>query len=84
MAPKNKQLERVYFDPKMVASYGGVNATRHARAEENRRRMVVGTGRLCPTQTDENSFQETTRRRGRSTSAVAGRSSRFVEFQKLQ
>ena len=58
-------------------------ATRHARADETRRRMVVGTGRLCPTQTGENSFQETTRRRGRSTSAVTGRSRRLVEFQKI-
>ena len=28
MAPKNKQLKRVYFDPKRVASYGGVDALR--------------------------------------------------------
>ena len=49
-------------------------ATHHARAEESRRRMVVGTGRLCPTQTSEKSFQETMRRRGRSEPTVAGRS----------
>ena len=36
------------------------------------------------TQTGETSFQETTRRRGRSTSAVAGRSRRPVEFKKQQ
>ena len=46
--------------------------------------MVVGTGRLYPTQTGETSFQETTRRRGRSTSAVAGRSRRPVEFENRQ
>ena len=28
MAPKNKQLKSVYFDPKKVGSYGGVNALR--------------------------------------------------------
>ena len=28
MAPTNKQFKRVYFDPKRVASYGGVNALR--------------------------------------------------------
>ena len=59
-------------------------ATRHARAAEIRRRMVVGTGRLYPTQTGETSFQETTRRRGKSTSAVAGRSRRPVEFENRQ
>ena len=59
-------------------------ATGHACAEENRRRMVVGTGRLYPTQTSETSFQETTRRRGWSTSAVADRSRRLVEFEKRQ
>ena len=59
-------------------------ATRHARAEENRRRMVVGTGRLYLTQTGETSFQETTRHRGWSTSAVARRSCRPVEFEKRQ
>jgi len=26
MAPKNKHLKRVYFDPKRVGSYGGANA----------------------------------------------------------
>ena len=31
----------------------------HALAEETPRRMVVGTGRLCPTQTGKTSFQET-------------------------
>ena len=52
-----------------MASYGGVNGVDASRAC---RRMVVGTGRPYPTQTGENSFQEATRRRGRSTSAVAG------------
>ena len=37
-----------------------------------------------PTQTGETSFQETTRRRGRSTSAVAGRSRRPLEFENRQ
>ena len=59
-------------------------ATRHARAAKNGCRMVVGTGRLYPTQTGETSFQETTRHRGLSTSAVAGRSLRSVEFEKGQ
>ena len=57
-------------------------ATRHERTEESRRRMVVGTRCLYPTQTGENSFQETTRRRGRLTSAVAGRSHRLIEFER--
>ena len=34
--------------------------------------MVVGIGRLYPTQTGETSFHETMCRRGRSTSAVTG------------
>ena len=46
--------------------------------------MVVGTGSLYPTQTGDTSFQETKRRRGRSTSAVAGRSRRLVEFENRQ
>ena len=50
----------------------------------NGRRMVVGTGRLYPTQTGETSFQETKRHRGWSTSAVEGRSRRSVEFEKGQ
>ena len=57
-------------------------ATRHARAAENRRRMVVGTGRLHLTQTSETSFQETTRHRWWYTSAVAGRSRRLDEVEK--
>ena len=61
-----------------------MKSTPCARAEENHRRMVVGTGRLYPTQTSETSFQETTHRRGRSTSAVTGRSRRLVEFEKRQ
>ena len=43
--------------------------------------MVVGTGRLYPTQTGETSFQDTS---GRSTSTVAGRSRRPVEFENRQ
>ena len=56
-------------------------ATCHARAEENRRRMVVGTGRLYHTRTSTTSFQETPRHRGRYTSAVAVRSIRFGQFE---
>ena len=54
----------------------------HACDKENRRRMVVGTGRLYPTQTSETSFQQTMRHRRRSTSAVADRSRRPAEVQK--
>ena len=32
MATKNQQLKRVYFDPKRVASYGGVNGVDASRA----------------------------------------------------
>ena len=59
-------------------------ATRHARPEETHRRKVVGIGRLYHSQTGDTSFQETKRRRGRSTSAVAGRSLQLFEFEKLQ
>ena len=59
-------------------------ATRHAHAAENRRRMVVGTGRLHLTQTSETSFQEMTRHRRWYTSAVAGRSRRLDEVEKRQ
>ena len=59
-------------------------ATRHAHATKNGRRMVVGTGRLYPIQTGLTSFQETTRHRGWSTSAVASRSRRSVEVEKGQ
>ena len=48
------------------------------------RRMVVRTGRLYPTQTGETPIQETTRHLGWSTSVVASRSRRFVEFEKRQ
>ena len=40
-------------------------AARFTHAEESRRTMVVGTGRLYPTQTGENSIQETMLRRFR-------------------
>ena len=46
--------------------------------------MVVGTGRLYPTQAGQTSFQETTRHRGWSTSAVVGRSRRSVAVEKGQ
>ena len=68
--------------PLLTARWGRRFATRHARAEENRRRMVVGTGHLYPTQTNKTSFQETPLHRGRSTSAVAGRSRRLDEVEK--
>ena len=55
-------------------------ATRHTRAAENSRAMVVGTGRLQLTQTSETTFQETTRHRGWYESTVAGRSRRPNDF----
>ena len=76
---QHPKLKRDYIDHKRVGSYGGVVALRQALAEETRRTMGVGTGRLCPTQTGENSTQETIRCRGRSEPAVAGRSRRHVE-----
>ena len=65
-------MKKVYFDPSRVGS--------HARAAENSRAMVVGTGRLQLTQTSETTFQETTRHRGRYESTVAGRSRRRYDL----
>ena len=85
----NGAEERTTTEVGLLRSYKGRQlrwsrclATRHARAAENGRRIVVGTGRLYSTQTGETSFQETTRHHGWSTSAVAGRSRRSVEFEK--
>ena len=59
-------------------------ATRHARAAENSRAVVVGTGRLQLTQAGETAFQETMRHRGRYESTVAGRSRRPDDVERRQ
>ena len=59
-------------------------ATRHARAAENSRAMVVGIGRLQLTQAGETAFQETMRHRGRYESTVAGRSRRPDDVERRQ
>ena len=59
-------------------------ATRHARASENSRAVVVGTGCLQSTQACKTTFQETMRHRGWYEPTVAGRSRRPDDVERRQ
>ena len=76
--PKNKESRTISLNFQYMVVF------KNPRDASQISHLVVGTGRLYPTQTGETSFQETTCRRGRSTSAVAGRSLRPVEFENRQ
>ena len=79
---RDTKLDRVYFDPERVGSYGGVDALHRATGEVPKR--TAKRWLLYPTQTRATSFQTMTRRSRRSKPAVAGRSRRRSESEKIQ
>ena len=84
MAPRKEQpLRTVYFDPKRVGSYGGVDTLRRF-TRMPRKRVAEWLSEQDAYTLHKPARRHFTRHRGWSTSPVAGRSRRSVAVEKGQ